>query len=82
VPGIGAEIVRMIDGECPKTALFRSHQQAELVGEIADTTAMFEGKRGRMGWFSRSGRSGPQRVDHGTTERPGKRVQVRRIPRG
>jgi hypothetical protein len=46
VPGIGAEIVLTVDGEWRKTRLFRSHEQAELVGAIADTRAMFEGK----GW--------------------------------
>jgi len=37
VPGIGAEIVLTVDGELRKTRLFRSHEQAELVGPIADT---------------------------------------------
>ena len=46
VPGIGAEIVLTVDGELRKTRLFRSHEQAELVGAIADRRAMFEGK----GW--------------------------------
>jgi hypothetical protein len=46
VPGIGAEIVLTVNGEMRKTRLFRSHEQAELVGAIADTRAMFEGK----GW--------------------------------
>ncbi len=46
VPGIGAEIVLTVDGELRKTRLFRSHEQAELVGAIADTRTMFEGK----GW--------------------------------
>jgi hypothetical protein len=32
--------------ELRKTRLFRSHEQAELAGAIADTRAMFEGK----GW--------------------------------
>ncbi len=45
VPGIGTEIVLTVDGE-RKTRLFRSHEQAELVGAIADTRAMFEGR----GW--------------------------------
>jgi hypothetical protein len=44
VPGIGAEIVLTVDGEWRKTRLFRSHEQAELVGAIADTRATFEGK--------------------------------------
>ena len=48
VPGIGAEVVLTVDGEMRKTRLFRSHQQAELVGAIADTRAMFEAK----GWAS------------------------------
>jgi hypothetical protein len=46
VPGIGAEIVLTVDGEMRKTRLFRSHEQAELAGAIADTRAMFECK----GW--------------------------------
>ena len=46
VPGIGAEIVLTVDGEWRKTRLFRSHEQAELVGAIADTRTMFEAK----GW--------------------------------
>ena len=46
VPGIGAEIVLTVDGELGRTRLFRSHEQAELVGAIADTRTMFEGK----GW--------------------------------
>jgi hypothetical protein len=32
VPGIRAEIVLTVDGELRKTRLFRSHEQAELVG--------------------------------------------------
>ena len=36
-----------VDGELRKTRLFRSHEQAELVGAIADTRAMFERKGGR-----------------------------------
>jgi hypothetical protein len=47
VPGIGAEIVLTVDGEWRKTRLFRSHEQAELVGAIADTRTMLEGK----GWI-------------------------------
>ena len=46
VPGIGAEIVLTVDGELRKTRLFRSHEQAELVGAIADTRTMLETK----GW--------------------------------
>ena len=46
VPGIGAEIVLTVDGELRKTRLFRSHEQAELTGAIADTRATFESK----GW--------------------------------
>jgi hypothetical protein len=38
--------VLTIDGELRKTRLFRSHEQAELVGAIADTRAMFDEK----GW--------------------------------
>src|SRR5215207_6663169 len=47
VPGIGAEIVLTVDSELRQTRLFRSHEQAELVGAIADTRAMFEGRGGR-----------------------------------
>jgi hypothetical protein len=43
---IGAEIVLSVDGDWRRSRLFRSHEQAELVGAIADTRAMFEGK----GW--------------------------------
>jgi hypothetical protein len=46
VPGIGAEIVLTVDGEWRKTRLFRSHEQAQLVGAIADTRTAFEAK----GW--------------------------------
>jgi hypothetical protein len=46
VPGIGAEIVLTVDGEWRRSRLFRSHEQAELVGAIADTRATFEAK----GW--------------------------------
>ena len=46
VPGIGAEIVLTVDGEMRKARLFRSHEQAELVGAIADTRTMLEEK----GW--------------------------------
>ncbi len=46
VPGVGAEIVLTVDGEWRRTRLFRSHEQAELVGAIADTRATFEAK----GW--------------------------------
>jgi hypothetical protein len=46
VPGIGAEIVLTVSGELRKTRLFRPHEQAELVGAIADTRAIFEWK----GW--------------------------------
>jgi hypothetical protein len=35
VPGVGAEIVLIVDGEMRKTRLFRSHEQAELSGAIA-----------------------------------------------
>ena len=35
VPGIGAGIALTVDGEMRKTRLFRSHEQAELVGAIA-----------------------------------------------
>jgi hypothetical protein len=43
VSAIGAEIVHTVDGEMRKTHLFRSHEQAELAGAIADTRTMFEG---------------------------------------
>ena len=46
VQGVGAKIVLTGGGELRKTRLFRSHEQAELVGAIADTRAMFEGR----GW--------------------------------
>jgi hypothetical protein len=46
VPGIGAELVLSGDGELRRTRLYRSHQQAELSGAIADTRATFEAK----GW--------------------------------
>jgi hypothetical protein len=46
VPGNGAEKVLTVYGELRKTRLLRTHEQAELVGAIADTRAMFEGK----GW--------------------------------
>ena len=46
VPGIGAEIVLTVDGDLRRTRLFRSHEQAELVGAIAETRAMLEAK----GW--------------------------------
>jgi hypothetical protein len=47
VPGLGAEIVLTVDGQWRKTRLFRSHQQAELVGAIADTRMMLEGTSAR-----------------------------------
>jgi hypothetical protein len=46
VPGVGAEMALTVNGELRKTRLYRSHEQAELVGAIADTRAMFEAK----GW--------------------------------
>jgi excisionase family DNA binding protein len=49
VPGLGAEIVLTVDGELRNTRLFRSHEQAELVGAIADTRTSSEGK----GWEHR-----------------------------
>src|SRR5215203_6477809 len=49
VPGIGATIVLKVDGELRKTRLFRSHEQAELVGAIADTRTAFEGRGGSGG---------------------------------
>ena len=47
MPGVGAEIVLTVDGELRKTRLFRCHERAELVGAIADTRTMFEGRSGR-----------------------------------
>ena len=50
VPGVGAEVVLTEDGELRKTRLFRSHEQAELVGAIpswrmpAKVAAESEGK--------------------------------------
>jgi hypothetical protein len=44
VAGLGAEIVLTVDGEWRRSRLFRSHEQAELVGAIADTRATFEAK--------------------------------------
>jgi hypothetical protein len=41
VPGVGAEIVMTVDGELRRSRLFRSHEQAELSGAIADTRATF-----------------------------------------
>jgi hypothetical protein len=46
VPGIGGEIVLTVDVELRYRRLFRSHEQAELVGAIADTRTMLEAK----GW--------------------------------
>jgi len=46
VPGIGAEVVLTLNGELRKTRLFRSHQQAELAGAIADTRAMWRERVG------------------------------------
>jgi hypothetical protein len=46
VHGVGAEIVLSVDGEWRRTRLFRSHEQAELSGAIADTRARFKAK----GW--------------------------------
>jgi hypothetical protein len=45
VPGVGAKTVLTVDGEWRKTRLFRSHEQAELVGAIAAARAIFEGNR-------------------------------------
>jgi hypothetical protein len=45
VPGIDAEVVLTVDGEMRRTRLFRSHEQTELVGAIADTRAMSDRKR-------------------------------------
>jgi hypothetical protein len=46
VPGLAAEIVLTVNCELRPTRLFRAHEQAELVGAIADTRTMLEGK----GW--------------------------------
>ena len=46
VPGICAEIVLTVNGELRRSRLYRSHEQAELVGAIADTRATFESR----GW--------------------------------
>jgi hypothetical protein len=46
VSGVGAEIVPTVNGELRRSRLYRAHEQAELVGAIADTRAMFEAK----GW--------------------------------
>ena len=46
VPGVGAEIVLIVDGEWRRTRLYRSHEQAELSGAIADARSTFEAK----GW--------------------------------
>ena len=46
VPGSGAEIALIVDGEMQRTRLCRAHEQAELSGAIPDTRAMFAGK----GW--------------------------------
>jgi hypothetical protein len=48
MPGAGAEIVLTSTGSCAQTRLFRSHEQAELVGATADTRTMFEGRMGVM----------------------------------
>jgi hypothetical protein len=39
-------IVLSVDGQWRKTRLFRSHEQAELVGASCDTRTMLQGK----GW--------------------------------
>ena len=46
VPGSGAEIALIVNGEMQRTRLCRAHEQAELSGAIPDTRAMFAGK----GW--------------------------------
>jgi hypothetical protein len=56
--GVGATIVLKVDGELRKTRLFRSHEQAELVGAIADTRTAFEGRGGNDG-----GRAGAHQGD-------------------
>jgi hypothetical protein len=52
VPGVRAEIALTV-GEWRRSRLFRSHEQAELVGAIADTRATFRGGVGMM-MFARS----------------------------
>ena len=46
MPGPGVELVLTVDGEWRRSQLFRSHDQPELVGAIADTRATFEAKAG------------------------------------
>jgi hypothetical protein len=58
VSGIGAEVVLSVDGEWRRSRLFRSHEQAELVGAIADTRTAFEGRGGSDG-----GRAGAHQGD-------------------
>jgi hypothetical protein len=36
VPGVSAEIVLSVDGEWRRIRLFRSHEQADLSGAIAE----------------------------------------------
>jgi hypothetical protein len=45
---VGADIVLTAGRELRKTRLFRSHERAELVGAIADTRTVFEGRAGVM----------------------------------
>jgi hypothetical protein len=42
VPGVGAEIVLLVDGELVRSRLYRSHEQAELSHAIAATRERFE----------------------------------------
>ncbi len=46
VPQVGTDVTLLVDGELVKSRLFRSHEQAELAGAIAETRARFESK----GW--------------------------------
>ena len=46
VSGVGAEIVLTVDSELRRSRLYRAHEQAELVGAIADTRATFEARGG------------------------------------
>jgi hypothetical protein len=46
VPGVGAEIVLLVDGELVRSRLYRAHEQAELATAIVATRERFELK----GW--------------------------------
>jgi hypothetical protein len=47
VPGEGAKIVLMVDGEWCRTRLFRSHEQAQLVGAMRTRGRCLRGSGGR-----------------------------------